>query len=220
MKLKYVKKACQITDNIFKKLINNFNFKTEKELADFILKEIKKRKLKHSFPPIVASHKNYQNIHHKPKKDYLSRFVIIDFGVKYKGYCSDMTRTIYIGQPKKYEIQLYDLVLKTHQKTIKKIKPDIKASEIDAYARNQLKPYQKYFKHALGHGLGRKIHQKPKISPNSPDRLKKGDIFAIEPGLYKRGCFGIRIENTIYLGKKTQILTKSPQKFYIFPKPL
>ncbi|MCK4589244.1 MAG: M24 family metallopeptidase [Nanoarchaeota archaeon] len=218
MKLKYVKKACQATDQIFNKLIKNFHFKTEIEVADFILNEIKKKSLKPAFPMIVASERNHHHIHHYPKKHKLSGFTIIDFGVKYKGFCSDMTRTLFIGKPKKQDLKLYNLVLKTQQNCLKRIKIGQPYKDLDIYARTQLQPYQKYFKHTLGHGLGRKIHQKPKISPHSKDKAKFGDIITIEPGLYKKNNFGIRIEDTVYLGKKTQILTKSPRKLFIFSK--
>lgn len=218
MKLKHVKKACQITDQIFSKLIKNFHFKTELEVAEFISEEIKKRGLKSSFPSIVASERNNHQIHHYPKKHKLSGFTIIDFGVRYKGYCSDMTRTIFIGRPKKHHLKLYNLVLKTQQNCLKRIKINQPYQNLDAYARTHLQPYQNYFKHSLGHGVGRKIHQKPKISPHSKDISKLGDIITIEPGLYKKNKFGLRIEDTVYVGKKTQILTKSPKKLFIFPK--
>ncbi|MBW2963671.1 M24 family metallopeptidase [Candidatus Woesearchaeota archaeon] len=217
MKLKHVKKACQITDQIFHQIIQNFSFKTEKELANFILKQIKTKGLKPSFPPIVSSYKNYHDIHHKPKKDLLSRFVIIDFGVKYKGYCSDLTRTVFIGKPKRKDLKLYQLVIKTQHQTIQKIKISQKYQDLDAYSRKILGSNAKFFRHALGHGVGRKIHQKPKISRNSKDKIRPGDIITIEPGLYKKNRFGIRIEDTIYIRKKPQILTKSSKKLFVFP---
>lgn len=219
MKLQKVKKACQITDQIFHQVIKNFSqFKTELDVGNFILNEIKKLKLKPAFSMIVASERNHHHIHHYPKKHKLKGFAIIDFGVKYKGYCADLTRTVYIGRPKKSDLRLYHLVLKTQQKIIKKIKIGQKCADLDAYARKLLHPYTKFFVHSLGHGLGKKIHQKPKISPRSKDQIKSGDIITIEPGLYHKNHFGIRIEDTVYIGKKTQILTQSPRKLYIFPK--
>ena len=143
MKLKYIQKACQVTDKIFHKLIQNFNFQTEIEVANFISNEIKKHKLKPSFPMIVASERNYHHIHHYPKKHQIKGFTIIDFGVKYKGYCSDLTRMVYIGKPKKSELQLYNLVLKTQQKCLKKLKIGLKYRDLDAFARVQLQPHNK-----------------------------------------------------------------------------
>jgi len=129
-----------------------------------------------------------------------------------------MTRTIFIGKPKKSELKLYNLVLKTQQKCLKKIKLNQKYKDLDAYARKLLGPKTQYFKHSLGHGVGLKIHQKPKISPHSKHIAKLGDIITIEPGIYKKNHFGIRIEDTVYLGKKIKVLTKSPKKLFIFPK--
>lgn len=218
MKLPYLKKACSYTDRIFTKIISNFSFKTEKQLANFILKQIKSLGLKPSFPPIVSSYKNYHDIHHQPKNDKLKRFVIIDFGLKYKGYCSDMTRTVFVGKPSQRDKKLYSLVLKTQQKTIQKIKLGQKYQDLDAYSRKIMGSNSKFFRHALGHGVGRKIHQKPKVSRNSKDKIKLNDTITIEPGIYKKNRFGIRIEDTLYLGRKPQILTKSSKKLFIFPK--
>ena len=161
MKIKYIKKACQITDQIFNLTIKNFSqFKTEIDVGTFILNQIKKHNLRPAFPLIVASERNHHHIHHYPKKHKLSGFTIIDMGVKYKGYCSDLSRTIFIGKPKKLDTELYNLVLKTQQNSIKKIKIGQKYADLDAFARTQLQPFQEYFVHALGHGVGRKIHQK------------------------------------------------------------
>lgn len=217
MKLQRVKKACQITDQIYSKLIKNFNFKTEIEVANFILKEIEQQGLKKSFPMIVASERNHHHIHHLPKKHKLSGFTIIDFGLKYKGFCSDMTRTIFIGRPKRSDLRLYHLVLQTQKKVIKKIKVGQKYADLDAYARKLLGSRAKFFVHSLGHGLGRNVHQKPGISPNSQDKIRFGDIIAIEPGLYRRNHYGLRIEDVIYVGRQTQILTHSPRKLFVFP---
>ena len=221
MKLTYIKKACQLTDQILNQTFQHFSqFKTEKDVGDFISSQIKKLGLKPAFPMIVASERNHHHIHHYPKKHKLAGFTIIDLGVKYKGYCSDLSRTIFVGRPKKSDLKLYDLLLKTQQKTIKRIKIGQKYADLDAFARTQLQPFQKYFKHGLGHGVGRKIHQKPRISPHSQDKIKFGDVITIEPGIYKKNFFGLRIEDTIYIGKKIQVLTHSPKKLRVFPQHL
>ena len=95
-----IKKACRVTDAIFERIVGNFYFKTEIELRDFILSEIKKRGLKPSFPPIVSASKRAGNeIHPQSTDKALVGFVIIDFGVIYEHYMSDMTRTIFVGKP-------------------------------------------------------------------------------------------------------------------------
>jgi Xaa-Pro aminopeptidase len=95
-----IKEACNITDEIFKNVIENFNFKTEIELRDYIFLEIKRRGFKPAFPPIVSSASRAGNeIHPSSKDEKLEGFVIIDMGVRYKGFCSDMTRTVFVGEP-------------------------------------------------------------------------------------------------------------------------
>ncbi len=114
-----ITEACKITDAIFKKMIGDFKFTTEQELADFIKKEIKERKLRPSFPPIVAAGKNASEPHHVPRPSVLKGFIVIDFGVVYKKYMSDMTRTIYVGTPSKKEREMYKLVLMAEEKGIR-----------------------------------------------------------------------------------------------------
>ena len=99
-KLQSITKACKITDQIFSDIIKNFSiFNSEKQISNFIIKEIRDRKLRPAFAPIVATGKNAAEIHHKPTKDWYNGFCVIDLGVRVNGYCSDMTRTIFIGKP-------------------------------------------------------------------------------------------------------------------------
>lgn len=202
------KKACRITDSIFQDILNNFHFKTEKEIVDFILKRFKQLNVKKAFPPIVAN--NHARIHPKPRKKKLERgFLILDLGCKWRGYCSDMTRTIFLGEPSAAEKRLYALVLRCQEKSIARIQPEISYKQLDADARKALGIYKKYFVHSLGHGVGRKIHNKPAISRNSDDVARRGDFITIEPGIYIPGKLGIRIEDTLFIGKRVEVLTKS-----------
>src|SRR3989344_2830846 len=103
-KLESIKKACEINDIIFKEIINNFNFKTEKNVDKYIKKRFKQFKVKQAYKPIVAN--NYSKIHPVPRNKKLTRgFLLLDFGCKYNDYCSDMTRTIFLGTPHKEEIK-------------------------------------------------------------------------------------------------------------------
>ncbi len=220
-KIKAIKKACRIGDIIFKELINKFKgFDTEKDVEKFILDEIKKRGLKPSFEPIIAAGNNAADPHHKPNKTKLKKgFVVMDFGVKYKGYCSDMTRMIYIGKPSKKELKMYRLLIEVQKKSINKLKIGTKYSDIDGFARKKLGKYDKYFVHSLGHGVGKKIHQLPKISKTSKEKVKDKDIVTIEPGIYIDNELGIRIEDTIAVRKKENIiLTKTRKKLWVINK--
>ena len=104
-KIECIKKACIITDEIFILILKNIKaMKTEKDIDNLIRKEARKRKLKIAFPPVVGSAKNAAEIHHKPNKSKLKKgFLVLDFGVKVGGCCSDMTRTIYLGKASKKE---------------------------------------------------------------------------------------------------------------------
>ncbi len=213
MKFKCIKKACEITDSIFSELIKH-KFLTEKEIELFILTEIRNRKLKPSFPPIVATSKNAANPHHVPKKTKLKGFTVIDFGVRYNGYCSDMTRMIYYGKPNKKELELYELCLKVQKNAIKRLKIGVKYSNVAEEVREALGKYAEFFIHSLGHGVGRKIHQSPKIGVKSRDIAKK-EIITIEPGIYIKNKLGIRIEDTIEINRKIKVLTKTSKKLVI-----
>lgn len=211
------KKACDITDRIFSEVVKNFKFKTETELRDFIASRMKFYKVKKSFPTIIGGGSNASEIHHKPIDRRLSSFVVIDFGVIYKKQMSDMTRTVYVGKPSKKEITLYKKILKTEVDSIKNVFPGKSCRDLDLESRKMLGSHSKYFIHALGHGVGKRIHEFPKIMPRSKNYLKENMIITIEPGVYEEGKYGIRIEDTILVTKKgPEVLTKSPKKLFIF----
>jgi Xaa-Pro aminopeptidase len=216
-KTECIRKACKITDSIFSELIKNFNFKTEKQVADFIKGKARKNKVKLAFPVIVASGKNTADIHHKPKNSKLERFTVIDFGVKCNGFCSDMTRTVFVGKINDKQKKLYEKVKKVQESCLRKLRAGVSYKELDLYARKSFgKVLRKKFRHALGHGVGSKVHQNPKISPKSGDIAKTGDIVTIEPGIYFRKRYGIRIEDTVIVGKNGALaLTKSQKKLIV-----
>lgn len=176
---------------------------SEKEIARQIKKLARKLNAKPAFPIIVASGKNARRIHPKPTKRNIreNEFIIIDFGVYYKGARTDVTRTFCIN-PDKNKLKLYKIIENAQKIAIRKIKPGIEARKIDLTARRYIKKHTRYkFPYALGHGIGKRTHQKPRISPKSKSILKPGDIFTLEPGVH--GKFGgIRIEDMFLLTKK------------------
>lgn len=212
-----IRKACRITDKIMADVLKNFSkFKTEKEVYSFILRQIRKNKCKKAFPPVIGY--NSYKPHQKPRKTRLKKgFCFIDFGVKYKGYCSDMTRTIYIGKPSKKETAIYSLVLKAQKKAINAVKEGVECRKIDSIARNSFGKRKKYFIHATGHAIGRKVHQKPSLHPKTKTKLKANKVITVEPGLYiKEKKIGIRIEDCVLVKKRgCEILTKTPKKLRI-----
>ncbi len=224
--LAHIAEACKITDEIFAKIIGELfsasrRIETERELALFIRREIKNRGLREAFPPIVTSGPRAGNeIHPKPTKEVLAGFVILDFGVRIHGYCSDMTRTIFVGTPTAQDRALYALVQKSKNAGEKMAKAGAKCAAADAAARKALDKYSKYFIHTLGHGVGRRIHELPRIYfKRTADTFEEGMAVTVEPGIYIPKKLGIRIEDTYSVGKTgLTALTRSPQKLLIFKK--
>ncbi len=214
-----IKRACRIDSLIFFEVLIGLRegkFKTEKSISLFILKRFRKLGLMKAFPPIVAN--NCAEIHAKPRNKKLAHgFLVLDFGVRYRGMASDFTRTIFLGKASAEERKLYNLILKCQKECVKRAKIGADCKGLDALARKKLGKYARYFTHALGHGVGRRIHMRPRISPKSKEKLLEGQCITIEPGIYlkrSRGRkeFGIRIEDTLFIGKKTEVLTRAPRR--------
>ena len=186
-----IAKACDETCKVYKKISPEIS----KSITELDLKIIIDQKMSTSaFPTIVATDKNIAEPHHIPNNTKLGETVLMDFGVKHNGYCSDFSRTI----GSKYE-RIIDKVI---QKTEGAIKPGVKTKNIDTLARKILDNNQKFFITSLGHGLGIEIHEKPWISKNSEDTFLPNMTFTIEPGLYIKN--GIRTENT-YMATKNGV---------------
>ena len=212
-----LKKSCFYADRIIQKAIKNFkSFKTESEAAAFLEYETKKLGLELSFSPIVASGSSGSMPHYEPSNVKIKKgFCVIDFGVRYKGYCSDITRTIYVGKPSDKEKQIYNLLLKIQKDAINQIKENKKCSELYDFVNKSLGKYKNNFIHGLGHGVGVEIHEMPNLTLNSKDRIKNNMVFTIEPGIYFPKKFGIRIEDTVFFKNNTTVLTKTSKDLLI-----
>ena len=154
-----------------------------------------------SFPTIVASGPNAAYPHHKTGNRVLqnNEMVVIDSGCKYKNYCSDMTRTIFIGKPSKENLKIYNIVREAQILGVKSIKPGITFDSIDRITRNYISSarYGQYFIHGTGHGLGINVHEQPYVTINNNDTLKANNVITVEPGIYIPGKCGVRIEDDI-----------------------
>jgi Xaa-Pro aminopeptidase len=215
--LKKIKKACSISDKILKKCFSQFKkFKTESDVAAFLEYETKKIGCGISFKPIVASGKGSSMPHYTPKNVKLRPgFCVIDFGVRFEGYCSDTTRTLFLGKPSKKDVEVYNLLLNVQEEAIKELKKGKICSHVVGFVKKGLGKYDENFIHGLGHGVGIDIHELPNFKEESKDKLNKGVVFTIEPGIYFEGKFGIRIEDTVYLSEKANVLTKITKKMVI-----
>jgi len=213
-----IKKSASIASKITEKCILNIKkLKTEIAVKDFLEVETKKNGCEIAFPPIVASGSNAAMPHHAPQNIPLKKgFCVIDFGVKHRGYCSDLTRTVYIGKPSKKELELYNFLLDIQQNTIKEIKINKKTSDLYNKVVKDLGKFKKYFTHGLGHGIGIEVHENPNLTPGSKDKIKQGMAFTVEPGIYIKNRIGIRIEDDILVGKNSvEVLTKTKKNLII-----
>lgn len=209
-----IREACKITDNVIGKFVNNFSkFKTEEEAAAFLVYETRKLGCVESFEPIVASGSNAAVPHHTPSGKMNKGFCVVDFGIKYQGYCSDVTRTFYFGKPTSDEEKIYNDLLREQERAISLIKPGKVIGDLCVDAEKNL---QQKLIHSLGHGLGIEVHEFPYVSTNSKTVLKEGMTITIEPGEYIEGKYGIRIEDDVLVTKKGfEVLSKFTKKLII-----
>lgn len=152
-----------------------------------------------SFETIVATGTRGSIVHAKPTRKKLRGATVIDWGILYRGYCTDMTRTISFGNPTGTIKKIHAVVLKAQEAAIKKIKPGVKASDLDVAARAIIEEagYGEHFGHALGHGVGLEVHERPYIAKTSRDVIEEGMVFTVEPGVYLPGKGGVRIEDMV-----------------------
>jgi len=200
-----LQKTINISDsafnNVSKKIVTGM---TEKDVGWEMEKEMRELGAESpSFDTIVASGINGSKPHHSPTDKLISdnEAITIDMGAKYKGYCSDLTRTIFIGDPDEKFKKIYTTVLKAQLISMETAKPDMTGEEIDKIARDIItsEGYGEYFGHSLGHGVGIEIHENPGVGPNSKNNIKPGMVYTIEPGIYIENWGGIRIEDMVIM---------------------
>ncbi|MBE6939848.1 MAG: aminopeptidase P family protein [Ruminococcaceae bacterium] len=156
-----------------------------------------------SFDPIVASGPNGSMPHAVPtdRKVREGEFITMDFGCVYEGYCSDMTRTVALGQVSEEMKQVYHIVLQAQLAGIAAAKAGATGKEVDGAARRVIDEagYGEYFGHSFGHSLGVEIHESPNATPGNEKPLPMGAVISAEPGIYLPGRFGVRIEDVLVL---------------------
>ena len=173
-----------------------------------------------SFDPIVASGINSSMPHAVPtdKKIESGDVITIDMGCKYEGYCSDMTRTIFIDKVPEEVKPVYDLVLKNQLSTIDECKEGANIKIISKLVESNFEYNNYMLIHALGHGVGLEIHELPNINSNSSSNLKENMVITDEPGIYLPGKFGVRIEDTVLITKNGCITLTNSEKNYVVLK--
>ena len=214
-----IQKACEITDNCFSYILTYIKpGMTEKQIADEIEEYYKQRTDGLSFETIVASGENSSMPHAVPtdRKIQEKDIITIDMGCKVNGYCSDMTRTFFVGEVPEEVKKVYDLVLKNQVQTQEEFKDGANTRLLSKMVENDFKLNGYDLIHSLGHGVGMEIHEPPYINSKSDVQLKKNMIVTNEPGIYIPGKFGVRIEDTVQITKFGCIsLTKSEKNYIV-----
>lgn len=221
--IKNIEKACQLGDQTFQHILKIIKPGIkEVEVAWEMEKFIKDKGGKLSFETIVAFGKNSSVPHHHTGQTKLrgakGEFILLDFGTKINGYCSDMSRTIFYGAPSEKQKKIYQAVREAQKQAIEYIQKNIKtgvvASEVDLIARECIrKQGLPDFSHSLGHGIGLQVHELPHLSPRASNLLQEGMVFSVEPGIYIPGFGGVRIEDLYTIQKGTlRQLTKASRE--------
>lgn len=216
-----IKTAQSVTETAFNEILPFIKEGvTEIEIAARLEYIMLKNGCELAFDSIVAFGENGSKPHAHRSERKLKRgeFVTMDFGAKYKGYCSDMTRTVALGAVDERKARAYNAVLEANKLAEKAIKIGEKCCDIDAVARNYLAKFSldKFFSHSLGHSVGVDIHEMPAFSPRCEEVLKEGMIITVEPGVYLEGDFGLRIEDMALVTKNgAEILTHADKNLIV-----
>ena len=215
-----IRRACEITDNCFTHLLEYIKVgMTERQIAF----EIEKYFIENganglAFDTIVASGENSSKPHAVPtnRKIQSGDNITIDFGAKYKGYCSDMTRTIFVGSVSDEVRNLYNFILEGQLRATNKIKDGVDGKSVARGVQIEYNARNFELIHALGHGAGLEVHELPYLSYRSSYILKENMVVTNEPGIYIPEKIGIRIEDTILVNKlESEVLTKSSKELIV-----
>jgi Xaa-Pro aminopeptidase len=211
-----IRTAVEIADKAWASMLNQLEIgQTEEEIAlelEFIMRRAGASGT--SFDFIVASGRRSALPHGRAssKKIQKGEFITVDFGAVYQGYCSDITRTVIMGEPDERQKEIYELVLAANYAGIKAVKPGLKGKEVDAVARNIIEKagYGEFFGHGLGHSVGLSVHEGPNLNMREERTLEPGMIVTIEPGIYIPDWGGVRIEDMVLITEQgCEVLTCS-----------
>ncbi|WP_062355115.1 M24 family metallopeptidase [Bacillus kwashiorkori] len=217
-----LQKACELADYAIEVAVNTIREGvTELEIVAAIEYELKKKGVEQmSFATTVLTGANAASPHGTPglTKVQSGDFVLFDLGVVYKGYCSDITRTVAFRDVTEEHVQIYETVLKAQEAAIAISVPGVSCATLDKTARNIIREagYGEYFTHRLGHGLGISIHEYPSITETNDLTLRSGMVYTIEPGIYIPNDIGVRIEDDVFITDQgARLLTKYPKNLQI-----
>ncbi len=213
-----ISQGADIADRAFHHIIGYMKpGMTEEQIAlelEFYMRKNGAQRL--SFDSIIASGANGAMPHATPgdKKICNGEFVVMDFGCVVDGYCSDMTRTVAVGQVSDRHIEIYNDVLAVQEKCLKMLAPGVSCKDVHMYSHQTLNgKYKGCYGHGLGHGVGLEVHELPNLNCASPSTLCSGNVVTVEPGVYISDFCGVRIEDLVLITDSgMQILSKSTKE--------
>jgi Xaa-Pro aminopeptidase len=198
-----IRAACTIADDTLQEVCSMLADRpTEREVALRLELGMRERGASgNSFDPIVASGPNGAKPHARPTDRRVERgeLVVMDFGCVVDGYCSDMTRTVSVGDPGADATRLWDTVLASQRAGRDSVRPGIACADVDRACRSVIEDagWGERFVHGTGHGVGLEIHEDPRVTGTARDSLAVGHVVTVEPGVYLSGVGGVRIEDTV-----------------------
>jgi len=214
-----IKEAIRMVDTVFLKMLETIQpGMTEREVAAIITFLLRREGSEtDAFEPIVASGLNGALPHARPtdKKLRKGELITLDFGARFLGYVSDLTRTVALGKINSRLKDIYKVVKEAQEAAIEESCAGITTRSLDAVARKIIEKagYGKYFNHSLGHGIGRQVHEAPLVSYRSGEMLREGNVITIEPGIYLPGVGGVRLEDDVLITHDgCKVLTTSPKE--------
>lgn len=219
--IEYIKKAARITDMAFEHICSYIREGvTEKQIAAEIDSFMKKNGADDiAFSTIAASGTRASLPHAVPTDEKVKTgdFIVLDYGCTVKGYCSDMTRTVAVGEVSDEKREIYGKVLEAQLMALNSLKAGVTGEYVDKVARDYLDShYKNAFAHSLGHSVGLYIHEAPNLSPKNKNFLMENTVITVEPGVYLEGNTGVRIEDlTIVKKDGCEILSHSPKELII-----
>jgi len=217
-----IKEAVRIAEEALDSVLSNLREGvTEAKLAAEAYYVVWRKGARPAFDFIVAAGRNSASAHHQPGDYKVKRgdLVVIDLGARWKGYCSDITRTVCLGKPSSSQLEIYEAVVEAQKKAISVLKGGVEASFVDKEARKVIEErgYGDCFTHSTGHGIGVEVHEPPRLSVvNKEVKIPPGTVVTVEPGIYHPNIGGVRVEDDVLVAKDgAVVLSRYPRKLVL-----
>jgi Xaa-Pro aminopeptidase len=213
--LAYIRAAVEVAEDALDRAITQ----VREGMSELEVAGILESQLRHAgsdgfpFPSIIASGPNAALPHARPTERRLVQgdFLLIDFGARVGGYCSDVTRTFVVGPPSSEQREIYDVVRQANERAVRSVRAGMSGRDADGLARGYIQDrgYGELFGHSLGHGIGLEVHEAPRLAKTADTPLVDGAVVTVEPGIYRPGWGGVRIEDDVHLSAGgAQVLTR------------